>query len=228
MIVVLTCNREQPYVEETLRQIEESAKGRKVILVDGKSFPPREGWEIVCRPRPVIPPQNKWTAWEAFRLAAEAEEDLVFFEDDLEFCKNAPAFIESFPIPDDVGFTVFFSPWLTREQPLGLWRIHPHAYIMAQAMKFPLRTVKKLHEARRAPIWDEARCFGGFDEILRHIVISMGLRLGIFNPGLVQHVGAVSLVGNGDLQGMRVAKNYAGKDTDANGYVGHTALGFFT
>ncbi len=228
MIVVLTCNnRGQSYVEETLCQIEENAKGRKVILVDGDSFPPREGWEIACQPRQVIPPQNKWTAWEAFKLAANAEEDLVFFEDDLEFCKNAPSFIESFKVPDDLGFVVFFSPWLTKDQPLGLWRIHPHAYIMAQAMKFPLRSVKKLLTARTAPIWQEVMNQGGFDEVLRHVAISMKMRFGIMNPGLVQHIGAVSLVGNGDLKGIRVAQNYGGKSLDACKLKAHADFGFF-
>lgn len=214
MIVVLTCERAPSYRDVTLQQIEECVRGRKTLLVDGTDPLPPPGWDIVYHPRPVAPPQNKWTAWEAFRIADRANEDLCFFEDDLVFSKNAPSFIEDFVVPDDLAFVTFFSPWIDPSWPIGLWRHHAHSYTMAQALKFSRRTVHALATCK-----EEAMVIapGGFDEALHYIAVERRWRYGIVNPGLVQHVGAESVVGNGPLTGMRVTKNFAGRAFDANG-----------
>lgn len=214
MIVVLTCAREPSYADATLQQIDECTRGQRVLLVDGIEHASREGWRVVCRPRPVVPPQNKWTAWEAFVLAAEADEDLCFFEDDLEFAKNAPSFIEDFPVPDDLAFVTFYSPWVDNTWPIGLWRHHAHSYTMAQSLKFPRRTVQTLVACRETAM---TLAPGGVDEVLHYIATTNLWRYGIVNPGLVQHVGAESVVGNGPLVGMRRARNFTGREFDANG-----------
>lgn len=214
MIVVLTCARDRSYAESTLRQIDECTRGRKVLLVDGVDILPPSGWVGVYHPRPVDLPQNKWTAWEAFKIADRAEEDLCFFEDDLEFCKNAPSFIEDFVVPDDLAFVTFFSPWIDPTWPIGLWRHHTHSYMMAQALKFSRRTVHELAACKEEAMSMQP---GGFDEALHHIAVQHRWRYGIVNPGLVQHVGATSVVGNGPLTGMRVTRNFAGREFDANG-----------
>lgn len=233
MIVVLTCRRpdgSNKYVRETVRQIDESAKGeRRILLSDGPlddDWRPPSDWEIVYKNRPVIQPQNKWVAWTAFEMAAEANEDLVFFEDDLEFSKNAPGFISKFKVPNDVEFIVFYTPWFTHEIPIGLWRIHAGCYMMAQAMKFSASTAKLLAAARYESIWQEAMALGGLDEILRHIASTNRWRYGIFHPGIVQHIGENSVVGNGPLRGMRSARNYAGKDLDPHD-LRQAGLGYF-
>jgi hypothetical protein len=214
VIVVLTCAREPSYAESTLRQIDESATGRRVLLVDGVDVLPPAGWTAMYHPRPCVPPQNKWTAWEAFKIADRVGEDLCFFEDDLEFSKNAPSFIEDFVVPDDLAFVTFFSPWIDRTWPIGLWRHHAHSYVMAQALKFSRQSVRELAACK-----EEAMSIapGGFDEALHHAAITRRWRYGIVNPGLVQHVGSTSMVGNGPLQGMRVTKNFVGREFDANG-----------
>lgn len=215
MIVVLTCERPTSYLDATLNQIDESARGHKTLLVDGQRFPPREGWSGVAHPRPVLSHQNKWTAWEAFRIAENASEDLCFFEDDLLFCKNAPSFIEDFVVPEDLAFVTFFSSWVDNTWPIGLWRHNAHSYMMAQALKFPLRTVRALVDYKADAMWASFPK-GGFDEVLNHTAIARSWKYGIFNPGLVQHVGAVSAVGNGALKGARVARNFAGAEFDAD------------
>ena len=221
MIVVLTCQREgASYVEETLNQIDASAPAgvTKIILSDGPPPPEadrRPGWENVVSPRPIRQPQNKWSAWKAFELAFEAKEDLCFFEDDLLLAKNAAARICEFKVPDDLTFVTFFSPWLTKSQPLGLWRIHGASYIMAQSLKFPLRTCERLLGMRQSDEWLEASGAEGFDGAVRWYCMKHHLLYGIHNPSLVQHVGAVSAVGNGPLKGCRVAENFVGVETDA-------------
>lgn len=214
MIVVLTCARAQSCVDATLQQIDESARGKKVLLVDGLDSPPSPGWCVVYHPRPVVPPQNKWTAWEAFKIADRANEDLCFFEDDLEFSKNAPSFIEDFPVPNDLAFVTFFSPWIDPTWPIGLWRHHAHSYTMAQALKFSRETVRALAACKESAM---ANAPGGFDEALHCVAVERRWRYGIMNPGLVQHVGETSVVGNGPLTGIRVTKNFAGRAFDANG-----------
>jgi hypothetical protein len=224
MIVVLTCPRPgTSYVEATVKQIDESARGStRILLVDSTedSDGPRHnesfaGWRVETRVRPLRSPQNKWVAWEAFHLAAAENEDLCFFEDDLEFSRNAPRYIENFSVPDDVAFVTFFSPWLERKLPIGLFRVHAHSYTMAQALKFPLRTVRQLVEERGRALGHEGQLLGGFDEILRHIAIQRTWRYAAMHPGIVQHVGANSAVGNGGLVGNRIAHNYLGREFDA-------------
>lgn len=214
MIVVLTCVRFPSYADATLRQIDESARGRRTLLIDGVDRLAPLGWDVVHHPRPVVPPQNKWTAWESFKIADRANEDMCFFEDDLEFSKNAPSFIEDFVVPDDLAFVTFFSPWIDPTWPIGLWRHHAHSYTMAQALKFSRRTVRELAQCKEEAM---AIGLGGFDEALHHIAVQRRWRYGIVNPGLVQHVGATSVVGNGPLVGMRYTKNFAGQEFDANG-----------
>jgi len=225
LIVVLTCRRPgAAYATETIRQINESAPSseEKVLLSDG---PPPEGleappsWRVVEEPRPVIPPQNKHTAWKAFELAFAAKSDLCFFEDDLLLAKNAAARIARFHVPDDLAFVTFFSTWLTSRQPIGLWRIHAATYVMAQSLKFPLRTVGELLLARQSPEWHNTKQ-GGFDEVLRRFAMARGWRYGIHNPNLVQHVGETSAVGNGRLSENRVTPNFAGAGTDALAFEG--------
>ena len=201
-------------MEATTLQIDESARGPKTLLVDGVDALPPAGWDVVYHPRPCAPPQNKWTAWEAFRISDRAGGDLCFFEDDLEFCKNAPSFIEDFAVPDDLAFVTFFSPWIDPTWPIGLWRHHAHSYTMGQALKFSRRTVRELAACK-----EEAMSIapGGFDEALHHIAVERRWRYGIVNPGIVQHVGVESVVGNGPLTGIRVTKNFVGRKFDANG-----------
>ena len=179
---------------------------------EGLEAPP--GWRVVEEPRPVIPPQNKHTAWKAFELAFAAKSDLCFFEDDLLLTKNAAARIARFRVPDDLAFVTFFSTWLTNRQPIGLWRIHAASYIMAQSLKFPLRTVEELLLVRQSPEWHDMNQ-GGFDEALRKFAMARGWLYGIHNPNLVQHVGEASAVGNGRLSENRVTPNFAGVETDA-------------
>lgn len=216
MIVVLTCCRPgTSYVEATIKQIDESAQGSRVLLVDGSFDGSFAGWRVEMRSRPVASPQNKWVAWEAFDLAAAANEDLCFFEDDLEFSHNAPRYIENFSVPNDVAFVTFFSTWLGPKQPLGLFRVHAHSYMMAQALKFPLRTVQQLVAERGVALGHEGQMLGGFDEILRHVAIRRGWRYAAVHPGIVQHVGGHSAVGNGKLSDNRIAHNYLGRAFDA-------------
>ena len=98
---------------------------------------------------------------------------------------------------------------------------------MAQCMKFPLRSCIELTRARKESLWTEGSNLGGFDEILRYMAIQKHWKYGIINPGIVEHVGVISAVGNGNLSGMRVSKNYAGRDFDAMALAKFNA-GYFT
>ena len=101
-------------------------------------------------------------------------------------------------MPDDLAFVTFFSPWIDPTWPIGLWRHHAHSYTMAQALKFSRETVHALAACKESAM---ANAPGGFDEALHCVAVERRWRYGIMNPGLVQHVGETSVVGNGPLTG---------------------------
>lgn len=216
MIAVLTTRREgaaSGYLATTLADIESSARSEHRILVcDGVQLEPRPGWQQVIVDKPTTAPENRWAAWQAIALATMYGEDLVMFEDDLRLCVNAAAVIEETEIPDDVAFASFYAPFGDGTTPWGWWKSSCRTYLFAQCLKIPLRTCQVLAGA----IAEMRRCrLGGSDEVLRAMGTARGWQWAIHYPGLVQHVGAVSAVGNGNLRGTRSSRDYQGDAFDA-------------
>lgn len=216
MIAVLTIvHPQRTYLERTLQGIDESAtSAHKVVVVDGQ-YPPDvpAGWSVELAPKPsfAAPTENKHTTWRAFELAVEAGEDLVFFEDDLLFCKNAVRYIETFQVPSDCAFTLFYAPWGDASM-RGTWRIHAARYDFAQALKVPLDTCKTLVSLKSTMITSR---LGGSDENLRILGTPRGWKIGVHYPGLVQHVGDFSAASQGLLRGSRCSQAWAGPAFDA-------------
>ncbi len=211
MIAVLTAPRlTTSYLARTLVGIDASARStNKVVICDGEVpvLPP--GWRAEPFIRPVPYPHNKWAAWRAFDLALEAGEDLTLFEDDLSLCKNAAAVIENYVVPDDIAFMLFYAPW---SGPPAIWRAHINAYVFAQCLRFPLRSLKTLCALR--PQMEACR-LGGSDECIKAVTMPLNWFWGVHKPGLVQHIGADSAVGNGLLRGTRISQDYPGDAFDA-------------
>ena len=87
MIVVLTDPRRTEYLASTLASVDQSATDpARIVLVDGAAASAPDPWRVVSYPKPITAPprQNRWTTWRAFELAAEASEDLLMFEDDVQ------------------------------------------------------------------------------------------------------------------------------------------------
>ena len=218
MIAVLTCAGRPggvSYLDKTLSDIDSSATGSRVIVCDRCSAAPRKGWasiDVTARPAHAGDRENRWALWTALRFAAEAEEDLIVVEDDVVFCKNGARHAERLRVPSDVAFVSLFAPWGDMTMPLGLWRSRCHTFIYAQALKFPLRTIREL-----VPTWrpDEDTHKGGSDDMLSLIGVKRNWLYAAHYPSIVQHVGAVSSVSSMPIVGCRASRAYRGDDFDA-------------
>ena len=209
MIAVLTHPRPgASYLAATLASTDASAsaEGRRVVVSD--SLAPvgdlPKGWTLEAFERPpTATPDNRWTLWRAASLACEAGEDLIAVEDDVRWCRNGARCAEILQVPHDVAWVSLFDIGSTWEMPHGLWvSRRPEGFIYAQAIKFPLRTCGLLRHMGCAT-FDRP----GSDNQLAILGDMLGLSYAIMVPSLVQHVGAVSAVGNGGLEG-RVSRSW--------------------
>lgn len=216
MIAVLTHPRPgASYLAHTLASTDASAEGRRVVVSDSLA-PVGElprGWTLHAFERPPTPvPDNRWTLWRALCIAYEDGEDLVAIEDDVRWCRNGARVAEILPVPHDVAWVSLFDIGSTWEMPHGLWVSRKgEGFIYAQAIKFPWRTCGLLRSLGCNTI-DRV----GSDSQLGAIAGMLGLSYAILVPSLVQHVGAVSAVGNGGLEG-RVSRSWREHHDPATG-----------
>jgi hypothetical protein len=217
VIAVVTCERPcgASYLRATLDSIDASARDtNKLVFVDGaEPLPLPDGWRSVCMRRPGERAENRWTAWGAIRVAAAGDEDLLLCEDDIRFCRNGAARAETVPIPDDVAFLSYFAPFGDMTMVEGIWRTGMTTFGYAQCLRLPARTCRELADAdqemRDCPV-------GMTDAVLRAIGVRRRWRYGVHYPGIVQHVGEVSAIGTGSLDGCRVSRAYPGDEYDAH------------
>jgi len=217
VIVVLTDQRRHDHLAATLIDVDSSASDKtRIVLVDGAE-PPEvpAGWRAICAPKPLHAPatENRWTTWQAFELAVEAREDLLFLEDDVKGCPGAAKYAEEFSVPADCAFVMFYAPWGDATMPWSLFRIHAAQFSFCQALKVPLRTCRALHDARAEMV---ACPTPGSDECIRAIGAARNWMIGVHYPGLYQHVGAQSLVsGDRHLFGSRTSRAWMAGDDAA-------------
>ncbi len=215
MIVVLTDPRRPEYLAQTLASVDQSATdSNRIVLVDGPVVAAPSPWRVISAPKPVssLPKQNRWTTWRAFELAADAQEDLLLFEDDVQGCPNAVLYAETFPVPGDCAFISLYAPWGDASFMPGIWRYHSANFSYCQALKIPLRTCREFADAR---VEMETSKSGGSDECMREVGGRRDWLVGVHYPGLFQHVGMSSLVsGEGGLFGARHSRAWL-TDTDA-------------
>jgi hypothetical protein len=243
VICLLTTPRRPQFLAATLRALDGAGarEMRRLICVDGRL-------QDVLRLR-VVPPgwemqsigtgdQGTQVAFHAALLAswrAGGPEDLLFFEDDIQPCRNAVTALARIPVPDDLGFLSAFDhrnlmrtitePTLLRigaddSQVQGGWGFWGN-----QALKIPGRALAHLVKQRTnytyAPGVSElgrARSLMyGSDVWLGAQAASADApwkRYGLIAPSLFQHVGAMSAVGKHWRLEQRVAINWRG-DFDA-------------
>jgi len=217
VIVVLTDQRRSEHLAATLIDVDSSAIDQnRVVLVDGTEPPPvRPGWRVVCAPKPAHAPatENRWTTWRAFELACEAQEDLLFIEDDVKGCPGAAKYAGEFTVPPDCAFVMFYAPWGDATMPWCLFRIHAAQFSFCQALKVPLRTCQILCDAHA----EMKTCSTpGSDECIREIGAARDWMVGVHYPGIYQHVGVQSLVsGDRNLLGNRSSRAWLTGDDAA-------------
>lgn len=207
MIAVLTHPRATSYLAATLASTDASAQGTRVVVSDsmaplGIELP--DHWRLDAFRRSETPtPDNRWTLWRALALAYETGEDLVAVEDDVRWCRNGARAAELLPVPHDVAWVSLFDIGSGPAMPHGLWLSRrPEGFMFAQAIKLPWRTCALLRRVG-CEMFDRV----GSDSQLACVGGMLGLSYAIHVPSLVQHVGAVSAVGNGGLEG-RVSQSW--------------------
>lgn len=225
MIIVPTCPRPDgaSYLEQTISDIDESARGRREILVDadsgeidlsGSKFVEWRIRHLRSWSEPHPAGENKWVVWQALRIAIQRNEDLILLQDDLHLARGAAVWMEDFPVPADLAWVSFYAPQGDALMVPSLARWHCQHFNYCQALKIPLRTLRALREPEIVREMAVHR-MGGDDETLRHFGDRFDWKFGVIYPGPVQHVGAVSAVGNGDLRSMsRYSRAFSGRDFD--------------
>ena len=201
MICVLTHARPggASYLASTIKQIDATAAGVRIIVADdlewSTPFQLPGHWRVHRFARPATErPQNKWATWECFRLAVEAREELIILEDDIDLCANGARYMETAIVPQDSIVGSFYDPYFDAEVPRGWWRQKMVDFRFGQAMKFSRVACLTLLELRES--MTQIPRVGG-DDMLTVLGRRAGWTAAIHCPSIVQHVGAVSAVGNG-------------------------------
>lgn len=198
MIAVLTHPRNGiSYLNDTIASTDESATGKRIVISDSLRVISC-AWPVESFERPLTAfPDNRWSLWRAFNLAYESGEDLIAVEDDVKWCRNGARHAEMLPVPHDVAWVSLFDVGSGPTMPHGLWTSRKAGgFMFAQAIKFPHRTCALM---RRTGCTNHDRV--GSDSQLAAIGDMLGLSYAVHVPSIVQHVGAISAVGNGGLEG---------------------------
>lgn len=240
-IGVLTCRRPKRanYLLSTVAQIDAQGGGavaRKVVFVDGD-----DGFAEEIRPAlpstwSVVPlGKNAFSAGAAaykrgLAYLAEFKRDVLMFEDDLDFSRNAVARMIATPVPLNAGLLTFFDmkefsaettpgiyclrpsrdPIHCRTRPqieafLGLWG--------SQCFRYPADMVSWLvaQDWTKTALWPH-----GQDLVVGNMVEQHPTRhrIAVHLPCLVEHVGQISAYTPFGLEG-RTATQFIGRDADA-------------
>lgn len=211
MIALLTVPG-RSYYRATAEAIAVQAAEAKLdidLFVDGTrgpEFVPSD-WRVSLHPKGA--PNNGDAFWRVLRAAVDADEGLVFFEDDLELTLGAVSYMASFKIPDDVALVSFMSPVVSSSAPWGLYRAPGLAFSMCQAMAVSKRAARALLAIRPHPVTHVA------DTDLAMAMADLRERWAIHVPDLVRHVGEVSVANPGTpLEGRRLGNRWPGASFD--------------
>jgi hypothetical protein len=206
------------YVDGLLAQIDQAGwAGPKIVSADGwvRGWP--DGWQALTD-RAGGGVANHFRAMEAAFATGAAF--ATIFEDDVELCRNALAYIDRVcgAIPDDVAFVTWFDGQVSaRAQPsrdrVWLVRIPGKDFAMLQAVTYPRRTLQRLLESPLRAGWPTP---GTADLLVGQIVHPQEVAIHV--PALVQHIGESSLCQDrgATLEGVRVSRTYA-RERDALG-----------
>jgi len=158
------------------------------------------------------------------RMESVHGKDLLFFEDDLELCKNAVQRMAELEVPSDTWLVSFFdAKELSQDSPMGIHRRLAHGLQTpglrgTQAIKFKASAVRCLAEADWSPILAD-QPFPQRDQRIGAILSSqnLGSRIGIHIPHLVQDLDqSTSTHSAVDLEGRPLVDiRFPGREFDA-------------
>ena len=240
-IGVLTCRRPRGanYLLSTVAQIDAqggASVSPKVVFVDGA-----DGFADEIRPllplawSVVALGKNEFSAGAAAYKRALAQlagcgRDVLMFEDDLDFSRNAVARMISTPVPSNAGLLTFFDmKEFSAETTPGLYCLRPsrdpiHCRTQPQieaflglrgsrCFRYPAEMVTWLvaQDWTKTALWPH-----GQDLVVGNLVEQHPTRhrVAVHIPCLVEHVGQVSAYTLAGLEG-RTATQFIGRDADA-------------
>jgi hypothetical protein len=219
---VVTTPRRPQYWRGTVDAIDaaggRSFTGRKVIFVDGAadvSHNP-DGWEFESLTNNEPSRGTCRSFWEIFHRAALAgTPELLFFEDDVRFARNAITAMSAYQVPPNLGALSFLNmnPGMAGRGP-GVHRYTGRHFWGSQALKLPARALERFTRTDNIPT--------GYPHA-GDVWIGHRFRIGIVIPALVRHIGAKSSIpcqADHTLEGPhahRAGLDYAGDDFDALG-----------
>lgn len=125
------------------------------------------------------------TFGEIIETCVQQARDLVYFEDDVVFCKNAMKYMVSLTVPDDVCMVSAFD-WRAEFKPT----IDAKDFSGIQFVKIPLRTLKLLRE-----LWPNSTEDDPFYDLTLAKLLS-GSMVKYLPVSIAQHVGWQSTHGN--------------------------------
>lgn len=238
LIVVGTCPRgEFYYLGDTVDGLIETGAGEAdfvIVVSDGpidaaarSSLPNKWGYEINVEGGRG----SQHVFWQALALAVEEDaERLLWFEDDLAFCRNAVRRMLASEVPEDLALISFFDmATCAANAPDGLYTAPVlgttgQGFRGSQALLLPRRTIEYLYNHERAVVGGTEK--NGLDRAIGQTLaaapaeLKLG-RYGIHLPCLVEHVGGVSAAHPGETLDrprgpwQRIATRWLGKDFDA-------------
>jgi hypothetical protein len=216
MILIITTSghRGAQCLGRLLAQIRDARwNGPRFIVCDG---PPvrASGWNVVATPHRQ---GQRRTYWRALALGvaetrASADDRILIFEDDVELCRNALAYMQRTPLPDGLDFVSWFDGHMInhRASP-GVYPLPAEKFFCLQAVTWRRSTAERLLRSPAAAAWSDRH---SGDTLIARILT--GRRYGVHVPNLVQHIGAQSICNPGQtLAGVRTANNYPGRSFDA-------------
>lgn len=198
MIIVNTI-QSRPYFLDTIHSIQQNnlnGLGRLIVLSDGLLDRDVDHWEVIQSEK--IGRRN--IGWKALRIALAAQEDLLFFEDDILVCDDGPQIMFNAKIPDRVSFLSFFHttpPGDFRNKHINKPRIKlidANKWLFSQAIKIPLDIIELLCNENYNKVAQDLLP-NGFDAAIGAIISKTNKpKVGIVWPNLIEHVGKQSIV----------------------------------
>lgn len=156
--------------------------GPRLVLSDGAlAADVPFGWRVVETEKSH--PDNGAAYRRLLELADGDGQGALVLEDDVIPAAGALELVRRLQVPDEVAFVSFFECWFRREAPHALVRLPASAWVYAQAVGFPARTVKWLAAAD----WDL-----GIGADVNIATILRGSDCAVHLPALFQHAGRTS------------------------------------
>lgn len=227
MIAVLTHTRPVPYFPETARQIvEQKPRWRCAVFSDGSPAVEPAGWQVVVLQRESVN-GNGLPYRKILEAAAQDDEGLVLFEDDVHLVAGAIPYLEDFVVPRDLAVVSFCQCLIRSESPWGLYRAPGWSMRMTQCCKFSRAGIATILAG-----WTEEESktmnMGMSDAGIAFALGRAKLPWGMHIPDLANHIGEVSTLTVGKpIDPNRRCNNFYGVDWNADVLREHWRSGIY-